>query len=531
MFCSTKIITRFWQASALAGLFLGTSALSWSQPVTDRLSLAPLPEAFASDRLMLDPQTFAHLVLLRNPNVLLAQGQRDIAVQQLRNDEGAYETEFFASFNVRESNTRNTNPTFDDGEPTPVIRDASNGFEVGVRRLFRSGAEITVDYEARRTRNNMMTSNDPEGFKDSTGALNFTIRQPLSRGFRAAQVEGRIAQSEQQMAMTQQQIRQQMLNKTAEAQTLYWQLYREEQLLQLNRQSLDNAAEVVADTKRMVGLGLLPRTALAEAQSVLLVRESQRFAAEQAYTRVIHDIKTLLNIQASEQALEFATDSAPQALPWQLELEFNEYLRTVLRNWPNYEVVSRQILVEQEGLRMANDELKPQVDLVLGYGQTGRRYETTHLKQPFLDSLTNNHPNWRVALELSMPIGGNQSARARQQIALTRIQQSHIDLQALEVGIANELSVRLKQVEQTFSELDLQFQNVEIQRELLRVERQRFEQGMTRLMDLVEREENFNTAIIRWVDAQIQYETAKVSLQLADGSLLDTFNIQFDLEI
>jgi outer membrane protein TolC len=65
----------------------------------------------------------------------------------------------------------------------------------------------------------------------------------------------------------------------------------------------------------------------------------------------------------------------------------------------------------------------------------------------------------------------------------------------------------------------------------LRVERQRFEQGMTRLMDLVEREENFNTAIIRWVDAQIQYETAKVSLQLADGSLLDTFNIQFDLEI
>lgn len=515
----------------ITGLTLISQALAQSTAIESRIQPAALPDQFNHSLVTLDKQSFAQLVLLRNPDVLITQAQRDIANQQLLHDQGAYEAEFFATLRASDRQTRNSNPIFDDKEPIPRIIERSSGFDIGVRKLVRSGAEITAEYEGSRNSNNMMTSNDPLGFQDSKGALNFSVRQPLMRGFGAAQVEGRIAQAEKQIEVSQQEIRQQLLSKTFDAISLYWRLYREEQIIDLNLNSLRNAKEILADTERMVNAGRLPRTALSEAQSMVLLREAESLSIEQGYTQVTNAIKSLLNVPSTEQTLFFETQSEPDSSAWQLPVSFDEYFQRVLITWPSYEIAQQRIAIEQEGLMMARDELKPRLDLVMGYGQTGRRYQTKSFGGPFNDSFKDDFPNWNVGLEFSMPLGGNQSARARQEIALTRIAQNHLQADAVKVELSNQLNTRLQQVSQAHEEMAKHSENVQIQRELLSVERDRFDRGMSRLMDVIDREDNYNMSVIRLVDAQIRYEMAKAALQLSDGSLLDELNINFDVDV
>ena len=520
---------------AISGFSLNNLVLADSLNSTQTgFKPAELPDQFNKSLVTLHKQDFAHLVMLRNPDVLITQAQREIAQQQLLSDQGAYEAEFFATLRASDRQTKNSNPTFGGDESIPSIPriiDRSSGFELGVRKLVRSGAEITVDYEGRRNSNNMTTSNDPEGFQDATGALNFSIRQPLLRGFGAAQVEGRIAQAENQITVAEQEIRQQLLSKTYDALSLYWRLYREEQIINLNTQSLENAHEIFADTERMVNAGRMPRTALSEAKSMVVLREAESLAIQQGYTQVTNAIKSLLNIPSTEQQLRFETQSEPDTRRWELPSSFDDYFQSVLITWPNYAIAQQRIAIGQKSLMMAQDELKPRLDLVMGYGQTGRRYQTKSFGGPFNDSFDDDFPNWNMALEFSMPIGGNQSARARQEIALTRISQNYLQADAVKVELSNQLNTRLQQVSQAHQEMQRYAENVQILRELLNVERERFDRGQSRLMDLIDREDKYNMAVVRLIDAQIRFEMAKVSLQLSDGSLLDEMNIQFDVDV
>ncbi|TVQ68583.1 MAG: TolC family protein [Oceanospirillales bacterium] len=488
---------------------------------------ANLPDQFRNDVVSLDKKSFAQLVLLRNPDVLITQAQRDIAQQQLRFDQGAYETEFFANLRASDKQTDNRGSIRTD---VPLLINRQSGFDFGVRKLVRSGAEITVDYQGIRTSDNTPTSLDL-GLQDSKGALNFSIRQPLMRGIGAAQVEGRIAQAEIQIAVSEKEIRQQLLSKTFDALSLYWRLYREEQILTLNTNSLSNARKILADTERMVNAGRLPQTALTEAKSMVVLREAESFSIQQGYTQVTNAIMSLLNIPSSEQIIRFETQSEPDTSAWILPESFDDYYEQVLKTWPNYEIAQQRIAIEQQGLLMAQDELKPRLDLVMGYGQTGRRYQTKSFGGPFNDSFKDDYPNWNMALELSMPIGGNESARARQEIALTRIAQNQLQADAVRVELANQLSTRLQQVTQSHEEMKRHAENVQMLSELLTIERDRYDRGMSRLMDVIDREDNYNMAVVRLLDSQIRFELAKATLQLSDGSLLNDLNINFDVDL
>ncbi|WP_027389211.1 TolC family protein [Chrysiogenes arsenatis] len=473
----------------------------------------------------LNKESFVHLVLLRNPEVLVSAEQKKIAEAQLQHDRAAYEMEFFSILRADERKTEN-NPL----APNDTTIDRNGRFQFGVRTLVVSGAEVSVEYEGHKRYNNTSSVNDPTGINDNVGSLNFRIRQPILRGFGAAQIENRIAQSEKQIEIRKQETQQQILSKSYDALSLYWRLYRAEQMKALNADSLKNANNILTDIERRVQAGRLPQTAMTEARSTLLLRQAESFVVERGYEQVKSAIKGVLNLSANEyQHVVFQTTSEPDTTAWQQPESFQTYFEQVLSVWPNYGIAIERIALEEHSLAIARDELRPKLDFVAGYGQSSLRYDERY-GRTFEEAFSERYPNWYAGVEFSIPLGGNQSARSKESIALSRITQNQYQAEAVKVDLSNQLQLRLAQVDQAYQELDRHRQNTTVLKELLEIERERFDRGVARYIDMIEREDNLNVGIIRMVDAEIQYELAKISLQLSDGSLLQELGIQFDVE-
>lgn len=494
--------------------------------LTKTQASAQIEQLLSNEDILLTPEAFVHLALLRNPDVLLTAEQRAISEQQVVHHRGAYEAEFFANINASNRYTRNS----DFAEEDETI-ERNRRIELGVRKLLRSGAEISFDYEGVDRFNNTLSTMDPDGLDDSLGGLNLLIRQPLLQGRGSLQVEKRIEQAQVQLLIAKQEIEQQILTKTFEALSHYWRLYRDERLVRLSHESYEYANRILEDTQRLVDVGRMPETALIEARSILLLRESQLSQAIHSYNRTLSAIQTFLNLSALDgQSFSFITHLPLSRSKLPLPNDFNRYFDEVLSVWPNYQIVKNRIDIEEKNLVMAKDELKPSLDLVMSYGHSSRRFDKNY-ERSFEDALASHYPNWSVGLEFSMPISGNQRAKSKQAIAHSRIKQSQIQADAARVDLANQLHIRFDQVDKAFDELDMHIKNTQMLKSLLDIENARYESGLSRLMDVIEREDKLNMGVVREVNAQISYELAKVSIQLYDGSLLKSVQVDLDMGV
>lgn len=473
-----------------------------------------------------DAPSLVQWVLMRNPEVLIAREQRRMAEQQVRFDRGAFTPELFST--VTSDANQVLNPA--DAEP-PVTIDRNRRLSVGVRSLIFSGAEISVEYDTRYQFQNVSSATNPAGIDDVTGRLSFTVRQPLLRGLGAAQVKGRIAQSERQLEISRQQIVEQTLSKSFDALSLFWRLYRAEKISALNEASLNYSRRTLANLELLVEAGRMPETALAEVRSSVLLREAEAFTAQQAFEQVKSNVKSLLNISAAEYgSLRLRALGTPDTSAWQRPSDFNAYLEQVLQTWPNHEIGLARLAIDEQQMMMARDELRPRLDLLLSRHKNSRNFDKSY-GGAWRDISSSPYDGWSAGVEFSMPLGVNSSARARYDMAQIRVDQTRMQLESGRVELANQLWLRLEQVEQTFEELERHRKNIDVLRQLLSVERARFESGVSRYSDLIDREDRLNLATIRMVDAEIRYEMAKASLQLSDGSLLDRMGVSVDVAL
>jgi outer membrane protein TolC len=188
-----------------------------------------------------------------------------------------------------------------------------------------------------------------------------------------------------------------------------------------------------------------------------------------------------------------------------------------------------RLAIEQINLKMAQDEVRPRLDMVLGYHQNSRRFDN-ETDRALKDSLRSHHPGWSVGLEFSTPLGGNTPAKARREMAQIKIHQNQLQLDTVRADLTNQLWLRLEQLKQTYQEMGRYEAHVGYLQELLRVQQERYELGASSFAELIERQDRLNAGLVRLLDVKIRYELARAAVQLTDGSLLDSLGVDIDVE-
>ncbi|WP_198401096.1 TolC family protein [Thiomicrospira microaerophila] len=523
------LTSRFIRGACLSAMMFGTTM------ATVHAKDIPLTQHDGQWVWPLDQQGLVMQLVKRNAQILYSQMQMDIAAQQHRHERGIFEAELFSTLRYDDTHVQagvdqltSINAIAGSGQKREFIETRTTG-EIGVVGLLRSGAEVQLSYREQKRASNHITGPSPSIDEanvlgsEMTGAVNLTITQPLLRGWMAKQAKTRIEQAKLEQSVVAYQYQQQLMRSSFDALSAYWQLYRIEQFKHIRQEALDNARNTYTDIAHRVEAGRLSETTLLEAQSNIYSRQAELESVQGAHRDAVNRLKTLVNLSTLEhKGVQLVLQDAPLQIPYQLTIPFEAYFEMVLAHWPAYQIAESRRAIQDQALIAARDELKPKLDLRAGYTTNGLG-ETHKDAREF--AFSNDYPTWFTSLNMSIPLQGNQRARSKESIAQQRIQQSNIDLDAVKIGLANDLQARLAQLEKAFDEVQVYQKSEKILRQVYEVELGLFNSGLRRLSDVYDREDRLNQGRQRYIDALVRYELALLSLRLAEGTLLAQYGV------
>lgn len=459
-----------------------------------------------------------------NSQILFSDLQRQIAQQRVAFEQGVYESEVFSQLRYDDTykqTTASERLSSISRLDEDVYDDQTASFEVGVRSTVATGAEIAISYLGTQQTNNVIPLTDEGEDKEVTESLNLTIKQPLLKGFKNRQVETRIKKAQLEEFVVGEEFEQQLLKMTYEALNLYWYLYKVEEIYEIKQKTLTNAEDSLKDISLRVESGKLPHTAIYEAKSNLLKRRADLKIAKLAVNEAQSKLKTLLNLSNTEyQNLTFEVIDQPDTNKVYFNKPFQDYFTQVLETWPNYQIALKKIEIYDQDIVAAQDESKPSLNLDIGYSTNSLEYSW----KPS-NTLKTDYPTWYAGLSFNMYLQGNERAKAKESLAKVKRLQGQVDLGAVKAGLANDLKLKIFQVNNAYDELLALEENVEVLSELLAAEKEQFQFGKLRLIDLYQREDSLNQAKQRYLDGVVKYQLAKAALNLADGSLLEKYKV------
>jgi HAE1 family hydrophobic/amphiphilic exporter-1 len=398
------------------------------------------------------------LALQRNTMLALAQSNRRIAAYQIVAAKGAYDV----NFQVVPSYSHVVQPvsspfnTTIDGQP--VTQDTL-GITTGFKGLTQTGAQYNIGINQQRiTNDNAYNSYNP--YYET--ALQFSITQPLARGLKIDQPRLQIALAKINDRVVASTALLDASNTVVQVSDAYYDLVAAWQNVAIQEEGLRQATAQAASNTRLAQHGAVAPTDIVEANTQVNVFQDNVFAAIQNVQRAQVQLKQLLLANPADP-LWFAnlvpTTSVAQIPP---EPSLNALVTSAILNRPEIAQLRAQRDESNVNLDYYHDQLKPQLDLGLGYTSNGfagdplnplsnplfallgalvppselalfptpPAYQTGNIGTAWRNALENRFPAYSGQVTFSIPIG-EHTAKADYAIAQEQQRQVQLDETAL----------------------------------------------------------------------------------------------------
>jgi len=393
------------------------------------------------------------MALERNAQLAIDQSNRRIAAYQIVAAKGAYDVKFQVVPAYSHTVEPVTSPFNVAAAGAPVTQDTL-GVTTGFNGLTTTGGQYSVGISGERiTNDNLYNSYDPY----YQTALQFSITQPLARGLAIDQprLQVRLAKLNDQIVASNAMLG--ASNTVVQVSNAYYDLVSAWQNVAIQEEGLREASAQAASNTRLAQHGVVAPTDIVEANTQVNVFQDNVFAAIQNVQRAQIELKTLLLANPSDP-LWFAnlvpTTSVAQVPP---EPSLDALITSAIQNRPEIAQLRAQRAESNLNLDYAHDQLKPQVDLGLGYTSNGFAgnplsplsnplfallgslvppaelalfpsppgYQTGNIGASLRNALDNRFPVYAGQLTISIPIGEHT---AKADLAIAQEQQRQVQL-------------------------------------------------------------------------------------------------------
>jgi outer membrane protein TolC len=506
-----------------------SAALAGGAGMSARRAVTSLPEIPFQGEFQLTPRLLLQLTLARNADALYSQLASEVAGHLAQAELGLFEVVAYGGLRHEDRKRQRTaQEKLSASGAIPDLEEKVDTAEMGVKRRLSTGGELSLSYRLTQRENNLIKASPISKGMDTEydGALALTFKQPLLRGFGSAAVEADRKIAELEWAITKQQYKQQLLRSGSEALAAYWQLYRAHEALRIRQDALRKAVAAQDDIETRIAGGRLPPRTVLEARSAVSSRMAEKLRAEQSVNEAESKIKTLLNLAGAAYGglrllpgQQSAQTQAPAPAPADAQR-----LEQVLQSWPSYRIAD---LKRQQGmirLDFASNQKRPVLDLAASCSST---YLSTSGRDTSEKAFSRDYPDCYIGLNLEIPIEGNLRAKSQLQAQRVRLSQSDVEIEAVRATLANDLELRARQLDRAIMEVAEYRKDVEMRAQLLEMEQKQFQLGMSRLSQVIARENELNASRESLLDSQTRLELARVALQVADGSLFGEYAVEW----
>ncbi len=514
-------------AQVLPGVFTHETKAPTQVPGPSRLN-----EFVVGGKLRLGLENAITLALLNNTDIRVDRTQYDIAHFAVQRAHAPFDPQWVSSF----APTRTTSPSASALNGAPTLSTLNQVSNLGYSQEFLTGTTAGASFTSTRATTNSSFAIVNPSF---ASGLTFSLSQPLwrNRGLFPNRAPIVLAQRgvKQSRAAFQAQVSDIMQRVIGQ----YWDVVQARETLSVLKKSLELAQASYDRDKRALELGALPPLDIYRSESQVAQRKILVIQAEYGVKQVETAFRQTLGADLDDRVgaldLEF-TEKAETGGSLSL-IDLREALLEAFKNRPEIEAQSQQLAIDDISVKLANNNMKPRLDLTASYtssGLGGVVFGTGPSGNPVVIStggFTNSlnqvgsfaFPSYGLTLQLTFPIH-NSSARADLGTALVSKRRGLYQMRGLEQSIGTEVKNAVHDLEQAELVISAAQTSRDLSAQNLSAEERKYQLGAETIFFVLDAQNQLSQAELSLVQAKIAYQRALTEVDHATGALIRKYH-------
>jgi outer membrane protein TolC len=337
--------------------------------------------------------------------------------------------------------------------------------------------------------------------REFQSALSVSIVQPLLRGGGRVVATRPIRDAEFDLRVEEAQLKAEVLRVIAQAKSAYYTAILAEKIIAVTEEAIERDKALIEATKALFEAGLANKRDVFSAE-LLLAKDTNTLVNAQGDLRLAEvTLLDILGLPMGTRVVLLDKDLSVEPI----SLDLDKWITTAMENRP--ELVGFDTLLEQSllNIRVANNTLFPQVDLVGTYERF--QSDSTFEKSTDLDSEA-----WSAGLLFSIPIG---NVAAKSDLIRARREHALLQHQLLQIKRQIELEVRANviRLNRNLERIKPITLEIEQAKGKLEIARARFALGETSNLDITDAQEDLLEAETDLLEAIVDYKIALAELE------------------
>ncbi|MBN2207416.1 MAG: TolC family protein, partial [Candidatus Aminicenantes bacterium] len=302
---------------------------------------------------------------------------------------------------------------------TGSVLSKYNSYSIAVNESLPIGGTLSLSLDSYKsdTNQNLQTINPRYG---STLSLN--LSQPLLRNFGTTMARREILVARNNLEISAYNLHKSLLDTIYTVEQSYWNLVYSIQNLEVQRQSLQLARDLLAKNERAVEVGQLAPIEILSAQAEVATREADILQGEMQVKTNEDTLRTLLNLEPGSQSPTTQIVPADRPSFEAKTISLDEALLTAMDNRPDLRSARTSLKNNELDLSYARNQILPGLNLTASYsspGISGDRLLYLNdnplsgivigsipggASDALRDTMNFKYQNWTVGLTLDIPL-------------------------------------------------------------------------------------------------------------------------------
>ena len=412
-----------------------------------------------------------------------------------------------------------------------IVTDQGS-YDVGVGQRVRWGGGR---YDATWNSNRLESTNTFSNFNPSLAATaSLTYRQPLLRGFRTDNERTQLVVSRIDRDISDIDLEETIVNTLADVRLAYWELVHAHAAVEVQRQSLALAAQLVRDNRARVEIGMVGEIEVVQARAEAALRRQSLTEAVRVLRTNELALKQLIVDGRTDELWNAGINPTDEPRTRAIPIDLDATIRAALDRRTDINRVRRQIDINDARVENLRNSTLPALDLIGSYqltGQGGPRLVPAGgsfeailggggqvipggYRNAVGDIVGADYPFWSVQVQMTYPLGRSADEAAYERARL-ELRQNEAQLEWIELQVVTEVTNAALQIEAFQESIEAATVARELAEEQLRAEEIRFEVGLSTNYLVVHMQRELAAARELELRAVLDYQRASIEFDLA----------------
>jgi len=476
-------------------------------------------------KLVLSLDDSIRLALANNTNIHIDHYQIETAENNFQRVYAPFDPLLTSSF----SDQRAKSPTSTQLQGASVLNTLTQETQIGYSQTFQTGTSFQGSFIAdKNSTNSTFNFLNPS----TSTTLEFNVTQPLLRNRGLFPNRAPILIAQRNLKQAHASFLADVNNIILQIVSSYWNVVLARDNLSVQQKSLDEAQKSYDHDKKALSLGALPPLDIYRSESQVASRRVGVIQAEYSVKRAEDQFRQDIgaDLVPAIRALDLDMTDQPQPVGELPTMDIPTALARAIANRPELEAAHQQLAADELSIRLAHNNLKPDLELSGFYWGNGLNgFEAgvvnTGIGTSLSQSFRFTFPAYGATLSLALPIK-NHGAEANLADSLVSRRRDQYQERGTNQNISLEVTNAVHALEATKLGMEAAKVAVDLARDTLHADERKYELGAEPVFFVLDAQTQLAQAELNLIQSEVNFQLAVTQVDHATGDLLEHHHVQ-----